>query len=642
MPREGPERMIASGAEATRGAAGGAVLMLGALGVVFGDIGTSPLYALREAFSPEHDLRPDAGSVYGVLSLIFWAITIVVTIKYVLFITRADNHGEGGIMALISLVQQTAASARGKYLLVALGTFGAALFYGDGMITPAISVLSAVEGLEVVSPGLKTFVVPITLVVLTSLFAIQRFGTGAVGRLFGPIMLTWFLAMAAAGLGEVVTEPGVLRALSPTYAVTFLAEHGEAGFLALGSVVLAVTGAEALYADMGHFGAPSIRAAWGAVVLPALLLNYFGQGALLLGDASAASSPFYRLVPAWGQIPMVVLATLAAIIASQAVISGAYSVTRQAMQLGFLPFLRIRHTSEQEVGQIYLPGVNWLLFAAVVALVVGFGSSSALASAYGIAVTGTLAIDTILAFVVVRMLWHKPLWMVFAGAAFFLVVDLGFFAANVPKIPSGGWFPLVTAVIIYTVLRTWRRGRETVARNRREEEGELRDFVLALQETENGPVRVPLDAVYLQANVTTTPLALRFNVEHNQVLHEHAIILSAETVGVPHVDDAERLEIDDVLVPDDGIVLVTAKFGFQDVPDLPGALRLAADHGVPVDVDRASWFLSRITVHPTKMPGMAAWRKRLYTVISRNAASPAEHFRLPEDRVVSLGSAIDL
>jgi KUP system potassium uptake protein len=317
-------------------------------------------------------------------------------------------------------------------------------------------------------------------------------------------------------------------------------------------------------------------------------------------------------------------------------------VTRQAIQLGFLPYLGIRHTSEEEIGQIYLPAVNWTLFAGVIALVVGFGSSSALASAYGIAVTGTLAIDTILFFVVVRMLRHKPLWMVLAGAGFFLTVDLAFFAANIPKIPTGGWFPLATALIIYTVLRTWRRGRETVARNRREEEGELRDFVLGLQERDDGPVRVPLDAVYLQANVTTTPLALRFNVEHNQVLHEHAIILSAETVGVPHVHEEERLEIDDVLVPDDGIVLVTAKFGFQDVPDLPAALRLAAQQGVPVDVDSASWFLSRITVHTTKTPGMATWRKRLYTVISRNAASPAEHFRLPEDRVVSLGSAIDL
>jgi KUP system potassium uptake protein len=624
------------------GPLGGAAVALGALGVVFGDIGTSPLYALKETFSGHHELAPDEGSVYGVLSLVFWAITIVVTLKYVLFLMRADNGGEGGIMALISLVQRTAASDRGKYLLIALGTFGAALFYGDGMITPAISVLSAVEGLEVAAPGLSDLIVPITLAILVGLFAIQRFGTGAVGRLFGPVMLVWFTALAVTGAAELAGEPGVLRALSPSYAVAFFADHGEQAFLALGSVVLAVTGAEALYADMGHFGRPAIARAWFVLVLPALLLNYFGQGALLLADPNAADSPFYRLVPDWGQLPMVVLATLAAIIASQAVISGAFSVTRQAIQLGFLPYLTIRHTSEREIGQIYLPAVNWTLLAAVVALVVGFGSSSALASAYGIAVTGTLAIDTILAFVVVRLLWNKPLWVAVAGAAGFLTVDLAFLGANVTKIPSGGWFPLVVGLGIYTVLRTWRRGRQIVTRNREEQEGDLREFVVALQEADEPPGRVPGTAVYLQANVRTVPLALRFNVEHNHVLHEHVVILNAETQGVPHVSDEERIEIDDVCIPDDGIVLVTAHYGFQDVPDLQAALRLAAERGLPCDVDEASWFLSRITVHPTRTAGMARWRKRLFTLVSRNAASPAEHFRLPEDRVVSLGGAIDL
>jgi KUP system potassium uptake protein len=624
--------------------AGVAALTLGALGVVFGDIGTSPLYAMREAFSGAHELRPDEASVYGVLSLIFWAITIVVTLKYLLFIMRADNNGEGGIMALISLVQRAPlGSGRAKLTLIALGVFGAALFYGDGMITPAISVLSAVEGVEVVAPGLDRLVVPLALVILITLFAIQRYGTGVVGRMFGPVMVLWFGSLALIGLAEVLQRPGVLRALSPTYAVAFFAEQGGAAFLALGSVVLAVTGAEALYADMGHFGRAPIRRAWFVLVFPALMLSYLGQGALLLGDPNAADNPFYRLVPDWAQIPMIVLATLAAVIASQAVITGAFSVTRQAIQLGFLPFLTIRHTSEHEIGRIYMPAVNWALLAAIVALVIGFGSSSALASAYGIAVTGTLAIDTVLAFVVVRALWKKPMWMAVAGAAAFLVVDLSFFAANIPKVPTGGWFPLVVGVVLFALMMTWRRGRDVVTRNRTEAEGSLVDFVCDLDGSDDPPSRVPGTAVFLHASGDTTPLALRYNVEHNRVLHEHVVVFTIETVGIPHVPEDEQLVIDPVVIPDDGISVLQARLGFQDKTDVPAILRRACEtQGLELDVDGASYFLSRITVAPNGAPGMARWRKQLFRTLSRNAASPAEYFHLPEGRVVSLGGNIEL
>ena len=622
---------------------GAAALTLGALGVVFGDIGTSPLYAMKETFSAEHGLAPDPASVYGVLSLIFWAITIIVSIKYVAFVMRADNDGEGGIMALISLNQGASMStARGKWLLIALGDFGAALFYGDGMITPAISVLAAVEGLQVAAPGLERFVIPIALVILTTLFVFQRFGTSVVGRLFGPVMLVWFTALGVLGLVRVIEEPSVIRALSPTYAVAFFLDHGSAAFLALGSVVLAVTGAEALYADMGHFGRSPIRRAWFALVLPALLLNYMGQGVLLVADRGAADNPFFLLAPGWGRIPLVLLATLATVIASQAVISGAFSVTRQAVQLGFLPFLAIRQTSERSIGQIYIPAVNWALFVAIVALVVGFGSSSALASAYGIAVTGTLAIDTVLFFVVVRMLWRKPLWLVLSGAAFFLFVDLSFFSANLTKISSGGWFPLVIGAVMFVLLMTWRRGRDIVTRNRTEEEGPLQEFVSGLDSSPDPPVRVPGTAVFMHAEDDTTPLALRYNVEHNHVLHEHVVIFSAQTVAVPHVAEDDRIEIDDLRNPDDGISLVTARFGFQDTPNVPAALRLACDRGLNIDVDHASYFLSRITINLTRARGMARWRKQLFKGMSRTAADPIAYFGLPEDRVVSLGSSIDV
>ena len=624
--------------------AGVAALTLGALGVVFGDIGTSPLYALRTVFNADQGAVPTTPSaVYGIFSLVFWSITIIVSLKYLTFIMRAHNEGEGGIMALIALIKGAGPASRAAQVaLVALGIFGAALFYGDGMITPAISVLSAVEGLEVVSPSLNSLVVPIALAILTVLFAIQRFGTGAVGRFFGPVMALWFGVLAIAGLGQVVQHPGVLRALSPSYAVQFFVDHGGTAFLALGSVVLAVTGAEALYADMGHFGRPPIRRAWFLLVFPALSLNYLGQSALIIEDPETIESPFFLLFPDWSRIPMVVLATFATVIASQAVISGAFSVTRQAVALGFLPRLTIRHTSRREIGQVYVPAVNWGVFAAVAALVVGFGTSTALASAYGIAVTGTLAIDTILFFFVVRVLWHRPLWQVLAGGALFLAVDLAFFAANVPKIVDGGWFPLTIAFVIFVVLMTWQRGRELITRNRTEAEGPLRAFVDEIHELDPPVHRSPGTAVFLNAGKETTPLAMRANVDHNRTLHRNVVILSIETLNVPNVPEADQVVIDDLGYRDDGISHVTAQLGFQDEVNAPHLLGLAVRQGLEgdCDVNTASYFLSRMTMVETSAPGMRPWRKKLFLALARTASNPVAYYGLPDDRTVVMGSHV--
>jgi KUP system potassium uptake protein len=510
------------------------------------------------------------------------------------------------------------------------------------MITPAISVLSAVEGLKVAAPSLESLVVPITLVIITVLFSIQRFGTGAVGRLFGPVMGLWFAVLAISGLGQIIDSPGIVKALSPSYAVEFFLDHPGTAFIALGSVVLAVTGAEALYADMGHFGRPPIRRAWFMFVFPALTLNYLGQGALILGSPKAIDNPFFLLMPHWARIPMVLLATVATVIASQAVISGAFSVTRQAVQLGFLPRVTIRHTSSEEEGQVYAPGINAILFVAVVGLVVGFGSSANLASAYGIAVTGTLAIDTILFFVVVRMLWHKPAWMVALGAAGFLFVDLSFFAANVPKVVHGGWFPLLIALIVFTILITWQRGRAIVSKNRIEEEGPLRVFV---EEVRAADVhRCPGTGVFLNANRETTPLALREMFEHTRVIHENVVIMSIETLRVPHVPEDEQIACDDLGYGDDGISHVSARVGFQDEPNVPRLLRLSEEAGLErhIDLENPSYFLSKITINPTGDGSLARWRKRLFVAISRNSASPVEYFGLPDDRVVTMGSHIEL
>jgi KUP system potassium uptake protein len=623
---------------------GVAALTLGALGVVFGDIGTSPLYALQTVFHADHGAVPTTRTaVYGVLSLVFWAVTIIVSIKYVTFIMRADNDGEGGIMALIALIQRTGLASRtAKLVLVSLGIFGAALFYGDGMITPAISVLSAVEGIEVVSPSLDSLVVPIALGILTGLFAIQRFGTGAVGRLFGPVMGVWFAVLALTGVRQIAEHPGILRALSPTYAVDFFAEHGGTAFIALGSVVLTVTGAEALYADMGHFGAGAIRRAWFLAVFPALGLNYLGQGALIVQDPKAISSPFFLSFPQWSRVPMVALATGATVIASQAVISGAFSVTRQAVGLGFLPRLTIRHTSRREVGQVYVPAINWGIFVAVVALVVGFGSSTGLASAYGIAVTGTLAIDTLLFFFVVRVLWRKPLWVVLTGGALFLTVDVAFFSANLTKVLHGGWFPLTIALVVFVVLTTWHKGREIVTRNREEEEGPLRAFVDELRTMDPPVYRAPGTAVFLNASRETTPLAMRANVEHNNTLHASVVVVTVETLRVPSVPQREQIDIDDLGYRDDGISLVVVRLGFQDDTNVPRILRLAAEHGLEGDCDvgTASYFVSRMTLVATDAPGMSRWRKKLFLAVARNSSNPVAYFGLPDDRTVAMGSHV--
>jgi KUP system potassium uptake protein len=624
-----------------------AALTLGALGVVFGDIGTSPLYALQTVFLADgHAVRPVPQDVYGVISLVFWSITMIVSVKYVSFIMRADNQGEGGIMALTALLQRARIKSAGaKLALVTLGILGASLFYGDGVITPAISVLSAVEGLKVAVPGLSSLVLPITVAVLAMLFMIQRFGTKLVGRLFGPVMAVWFGVLALIGVVEVAQHPGVLRALSPTYGAQFFVAHGGVAFIALGSVVLAVTGAEALYADMGHFGAGPIRRAWFLLVFPALTLNYLAQGSLLLRSPKAIANPFFLLLPSWAQIPMVILATVATVIASQSVISGAFSVTRQAVQLGFLPRLTIRQTSDSEVGQVYVPAVNLSLFVTVIAIVVSFGSSAALASAYGVAVTGTFILNTILFLAVARLLWHTRKRLIALGAAVFLTSEATFFAANLTKVVHGGWLPLAIAATAFVILTTWRKGREIVTANRRQEEGPLREFIEQLDAREFPVRRVPGTAVFLNSNPMTTPLALRANVEHNHVLHERVIIVSTQSERIPHVSDDDRLTADHLGRPGDGITGLTVRFGFQDEPNIPATLRLAVQEGLlegEIDVDSASYFLTQITIVPAGDASMSRWRKKLFLTMARNAANPAGYFRLPDNRTVTMGERVDL
>ena len=642
MPHPVPPRRRGAAAHA-----GLAALTLGALGVVFGDIGTSPLYALQTVFTADnHAVHVTPNEVYGVISLVFWSITMIVSVKYVTFIMRADNGGEGGIMALTALVEGIdLRSARAKAALVLLGILGASLFYGDGMITPAISVLSAVEGLRVAAPSLSSMVLPATVAVITALFAIQRFGTQIVGNLFGPVMLLWFGTLAVIGATEVAGHPEVLKGLSPTYGARFFIDHGAVAFIALASVVLAVTGAEALYADMGHFGRAPIRRAWFLIVFPALTLNYLAQGSLILRSPRSVRSPFFLLLPSWAQVPMVVLATVATVIASQSVISGAFSVTRQAVQLGFLPRLRIRHTSAREVGQVYAPAINRILFVTVVAIVLGFGSSAALASAYGVAVTGTFILNTTLFLVVARMMWHAPKRLIALGAIAFLTIEVAFFAANLTKVVHGGWLPLAIAAIVFVVLTTWRRGRDIVTANRSRLEGSLPAFIKHVDARDFKVVRVPGTAVFLNGNPKTTPLALRANVEHNHVLHENVVIISIESERVPHIVRSERIEIDDLGDRDDRITRVTARFGFQDDVDIPATLRLAQRRGLlegECEIDEASYFLSQITIVASDAAGLSAWRKQLFLFLAHNAASPVEYFRLPDSRTVTIGERIEL
>ncbi|MSO94576.1 MAG: potassium transporter Kup [Thermoleophilia bacterium] len=625
---------------------GAAALSLGALGVVFGDIGTSPLYSLQTVFSARgFAVNTTEADVFGVISLVFWTIMIVVTIEFVIFVMRADNDGEGGIMALIALVQTAVIKRQwAKPALIAAGLFGVALFFGDGLITPAISVMSAVSGLSVVNPAAGNFFVPITLVVLTGLFMIQRFGTALVGHLFGPVMVIWFLIIGLVGLLQLTDDVAMLKAMLPTYAVSFFINHLGISFIALGSIVLTITGTEALYADMGHFGRPAISRAWFLLVFPTLTLNYMGQGSLILDTPSAISNPFFLLFPDWAQIPMVILATIAATIASQAVISGAFSVAKQATALGFMPRLTIRQTSNTEIGQIYAPAINWSLYVAVVALVVAFGSSAALASAYGIAVTGTLTIDTVLFLVVVRKLWQKPLWLVWLAGIVFLTVNVLFLAANTTKILHGGWFPVAVGVILLTVMLTWNRGCKRVTGIRAEREGSLRDFLQEIAKLDPPVTTVPGTAVYLNAHRETAPMALRDAVAFNRAIHEQIVILSIETTKSPFADDEDRLSLDEIDYAGDNIVHLTARLGFKDTPDVPHLLELAVAQGLDdgIDVEHATYFLSHLDVVPGGPFEMAGWRKRIYCALSRNAASPTDYFCLPANRTVTIGSQLAL
>ncbi len=612
---------------------------------MFGDIGTSPLYALQVVFSiDEGAVKPTPDDVYGVISLVFWSVTLIVSVKYILVVMRADNEGEGGVMALAALVRRTMdPSSRRIGLVVALGVLGAALFYGDSVITPAISLLSAVEGLTVSDPGLVHLVVPIAAVILTALFVAQRWGTQRVGSLFGPVMLLWFLILGVAGLAQIVKAPEIIKGLSPTYALGFVVSHPFIAFIALGAVVLSITGAEALYADMGHFGRPAISRAWFAVAFPALILNYLGQGGLILQTPEAVSNPFFLLVPTWARLPLVILATAATVIASQAVISGAFSMSRQAMQLGFLPPLTVRQTSKEESGQVYLPAVNAAMFVVVLVLMLTFGSSERLATAYGISVTGALLIDTMLLLTVAKALFGWQLWkLVLAGVAFG-GTEAMFLSANLTKFLTGGWLPLLIAAAMFTIMTTWQRGRHLIIQNRSSEEGSLEEFIEHLHA--NPVHRVPGTAVFPHPTSETTPLALRANVEHNFVLHEHVVIVSAMAQTVPHIPIEERLTTDDLGYGDDGIVYISIRYGFGDQPDIPGCLRAAVQADDPMmrfDPDTASYFLSRATLTPTRAPGMQRWRKMLFIGMAHNAADPSTRFGLPPDRTVVMGSQVEL
>lgn len=612
-------------------------MSLGALGIVYGDIGTSPLYALREAFAVADTLEVTRGTVLGVLSLMFWAMILVVSVKYLIFVMRADNEGEGGVLALTVLVLRTRLSGRAKSVLIAVGLFGTALLYGDGMITPAISVLSAVEGIEIAVPGLEPYVIVIAVVILVALFSVQKRGTAALGSVFGPIMLVWFSVLALLGGIEILKEPSVLAAVDPSHAIGFLLDHPGAGFIALGAIFLVVTGSEALYADMGHFGKAPIRVGWFVVVLPALILNYFGQGAMVIAEPATIDNPFYRLAPHWGVVPLVFLATAATVIASQALISGAFSLTMQAVQLGYLPRQRIDHTSPNEYGQVYIGTVNWTLMVATVGLVVAFQSSSNLAAAYGVAVTTTMVITTVLVFMVMRRVWSWPMVAAVASTALFLVVDLGFFGANMLKIPAGGWFPLAVGAIVFTVMTTWKKGRELAASALRRGELPIERFIGSI--VKHPQQRVRGTGAYMFSQAGATPPALIANLRHNEVLHESVILVSVEIARHPRVRQVERATVHDL---GEGFHQVVLHFGFMESPDVPLALSNIVRHGFGFDVEVATFFLGRETVKITDRPGMAKWRQHLFVLMERNASSAASFFALPPERVVEVGVQIEI
>ncbi len=614
-------------------------MAIAALGVVFGDIGTSPLYTMKEVFSAgHHPLALTSGNVYGILSLITWALILIVSVKYVAFIMRADNRGEGGIMALLALASRNVEGNKVKQRnIMLLGILGACMFYADGMITPAISVLSAVEGLEIAAPKLHNAIVPITLVVLFGLFWAQSKGTAVVGKLFGPVMLLWFGTLGVLGAINVLHDPSILKALNPIYAEQFFVHQPWIAFVALGAVVLAVTGAEALYADMGHFGRFPIRLAWFGFVLPALLLNYFGQGALMLHNPAAVKNPFYLLAPEWALFPLIGLATLATVIASQAVITGAFSVSRQALQLGFLPRMHIQHTSESEQGQVYMPRVNWGLMLGVMALVIGFRSSGNLAAAYGIAVTGDMVITTLLAAVVFREVWHWSKLKTGLLISLFLIIDLAFFGANVLKVPDGGWVPLVIGLIIFVLMLTWKSGRTLLMKKIKSEAMEITPFIEAV--AAHPPPRVPGTAVFLTPNPEGVPHAMLHNLKHNKVLHEKVVILTVKFLDVPHTNQEERISVEAMLHE---FYRITVRYGFKDEPDIPRDLALCEARGIYLDPMDTSYFIGKEILIASKTKDMAIWRKKIFIGLFRSAETITNQFKLPPNRVVELGSQVTI
>ena len=613
-------------------------LSLAALGVVYGDIGTSPIYAMRESLHGVHGVAATEANVLGLLSLIVWALILVISVKYLLFVMRADNGGEGGMIALTALVTPASPTARRRrVVLVLVGLFGASLLYGDGMITPAISVLSAVEGLQIATPIFEPYVIPITIAILVGLFMVQSRGTAKIGAIFGPVMLLWFTTLAVLGVVQLVEYPQVLAAFNPVHAVRFFAINGWHGYLVLGSVFLAVTGGEALYADMGHFGIKPIRRTWFGFVLPALLLNYFGQGALVLRDPSAVEHPFFRLAPDWALLPLVALTTLATVIASQAVISGAFSLTRQAVQLGYLPRMDIEHTSESHIGQIYIPGLNRILMICCIGLVIGFGSSSNLAAAYGVAVTTDMVFTTILFAVVARTRWKWALPAVVSLAAIFLVVDVAFWGASLLKIPAGGWFPLVIAAVVFTIMTTWNTGRSILAERIAERSATVEKFLEQLEAAP--PVRVAGTALYLSRDPTIAPHALVQNVKHNKVLHERVVILAMHTISTARVDEGNRVQVEPLA---GNVYRVIARHGFAEDPEVPPLLKRLAAQGLTIDPAETTFFLGKETLLATKRPGMAIWREKLFATLARNARRATKYFCLPSDRVMELGAEIEL
>ena len=614
-----------------------ATLTLGAIGVVFGDIGTSPLYAFKEVFAAGH-VAVNEANVLGVLSLFIWTLTVIVSVKYVMLIMRADNHGEGGLMALLALASQ---SIKGRpklrSALLIVGVFGVALFFGDGVITPAISVLSAVEGLELVAPAAKPYVVPISLAVLFILFAVQRRGTATIGKIFGPVTVVWFAAITATGLAQIALNPAVLHAISPVYGMRFGLENPAIAFTTLGAVFLCVTGAEALYADMGHFGKRPIRLAWFGLVMPALMINYLGQGALVLSNLKAAENPFYLMTPEWALLPMVILATAATVIASQALISGAFSATKQTIQLGYLPRLSIVHTSARDTGQIYLPAVNWALLTGVVAAVLFFGSSTALAAAYGISVSLVMVMTTVLTFFVIRYGWNYPLWLCALATGFFLIVDIAFFASNSLKIREGGWFPLAMALGLYVVLSTWKDGRALLSATVREDALDLKEFLYSI--SLDPPPKVSGTAVFLTGEPGKVPNALLHNLKHNKIMHRQNIFVTVRGREIPHVADDERASLVDL---ENNCWQVMLNFGFMEDTDVPLALSMLSQHPLTLDPMTMSYFLSRDTVIPTIGSGMALWRETFFSQMYRNSSDAADFLHLPNNAVVQLGSKIEI